>query len=78
MSGGTLEHNAIVCYLVTALRTSLRGKPCKAYCQDLRLWVEHYQLFTYPDILVVCGPSRLLTGRRDTVTDAPPKTQNLN
>ena len=70
MSGGTLEHNDIICNLVTALRTSLRGTPCKAYCQDLRLWVEHYQLFTYPDILVVCGPPQLLPGRRDTVTDA--------
>lgn len=70
MGGGTLEHNAIIFNLVSELKPALRKGACKLYGQDLRLWVETYQLFTYPDLLVVCGTPALFPGRKDTVTDA--------
>jgi Uma2 family endonuclease len=70
MGGGTLEHNAIIFNLVSDLKPALRGGPCKLYGQDLRLWVEPYQLFTYPDLLLICGLPKLFPGRKDTVTDA--------
>ncbi|MGE0492517.1 MAG: Uma2 family endonuclease [Vulcanimicrobiota bacterium] len=37
---------------------------------DVRLAVEAHQLFTYPDVLVVCGSPRLFEGRNDTLVDA--------
>lgn len=70
MGGGTLEHNAIIFNLVSELRPHLRKGPCKLYGQDLRLWVDAYQLFTYPDLLLLCGQPKLFPGRKDTVTDA--------
>ncbi|MBX3168737.1 MAG: Uma2 family endonuclease [Candidatus Eremiobacteraeota bacterium] len=70
MSGGTLDHNTIVLNLVSELRPALRGGSCRLFAQDLRLWVETFQLFTYPDLFVVCGPPPLFPGRKDTVTDA--------
>lgn len=70
MSGGSLEHNRLVRNLLTELNISLRGKTCEVFPSDLRLHVKSFQLFTYPDILVVCGPPRLLAGRNDTLTDA--------
>lgn len=70
MGGGTLEHNTIIFNLVSDLRPALRGGSCKLYGQDLRLWVDAYQLFTYPDLLLLCGSPKLFPGRKDTVTDA--------
>jgi Uma2 family endonuclease len=70
MGGGTLEHNSIVFNLVAELKPTLRSGTCRLYGQDLRLWVDSYQLFTYPDLLVVCGSPKLFPGRKDTVTDA--------
>ena len=70
MSGGTLEHNTIVINLVSELRPALWGGKCRPYCQDVRLWVESFQLFTYPDLLIVCGPPELFPGRKDTLTNA--------
>ncbi|MBT9586954.1 Uma2 family endonuclease [bacterium] len=70
MSGGSLEHNCIVANLIWRLGAALEGKNCRVYPSDLRVYVERRQLITYPDVLVVCGAPRLLTGRRDTITDA--------
>jgi Uma2 family endonuclease len=70
MIGGSLEHNRLVRNLLTELNVALQGKACEVFPSDLRLYVKRHKLFTYPDILVVCGEPRLLAGRKDTITDA--------
>ncbi len=70
MSGGTLEHNRILNNVARFLSTTLATRGCEAFTSDVRLYVESHGLFTYPDILVICGPPKLLPGRKDTVTDA--------
>jgi len=52
------------------LDEQLRGKPCEALASDLRLYSERHRVFTYPDILVTCGPDRFHDDRSDTITDA--------
>lgn len=61
MTGGSLNHS------LGELRQALRGRGCRAFGSDLRLYVERFQLFTYPDLR---GPPPFLPGRQDTVTDA--------
>lgn len=70
MTGGSLNHNRIVNNLVEELRSGLRGGPCEVFQSDVRLYVKRSKLFTYPDILVVCGKTPLMKGRSDTLTDA--------
>ncbi len=70
MTGGTLNHNQIVGNLYQFLRSALEGGPCRVFQSDVRLVVQSHTLFTYPDLLVVCGPLPLLPGRSDTLTDA--------
>ena len=70
MSGGTLEHNRILNNVARFLSTALAPQGCEAFTSDVRLHVEAHGLFTFPDILVVCGPPNLFPGRKDTVTDA--------
>jgi Uma2 family endonuclease len=70
MSGGTPNHARIVSNAVRRLGEQLDGRPCEAFGGDLRLYSGKYKIFTYPDVLVTCGPHRLLDGRRDTLTDA--------
>lgn len=69
MTGGTVNHNCIVTNVVEGLRAALRGSSCRVFHSD-GLLVERHTLFTYPDILVVCGPLPLLKGRTDILTDA--------
>lgn len=70
MSGATVTHNRLTRRLVGALERQLAGGTCEVFSTDLRLHVERFALYTYPDVLVSCGPLVLLPGRQDTLVDA--------
>jgi Uma2 family endonuclease len=70
MAGGTRNHARIVLNALSRLSEQLRGRSCEASGSDLRLFSAHHRIFTYPDIMVTCGPDQFLDGRRDTLTDA--------
>lgn len=36
---------------------------------DIRLWIEKKNLYTYPDVMVMCGQPRFAPGRTDTITN---------
>jgi Uma2 family endonuclease len=69
MSRGTVNHARIVANTLSRLVEQLRGKSCEAVASDVRLFCGQYRMFTYPDIIVTCGP-QFLDPRRDTITDA--------
>lgn len=54
MSGAKITHNRIVANALTSIGLFLRGKPCKPYGSDLRIYNEKNTLFTYPDISIFC------------------------
>jgi Uma2 family endonuclease len=65
MAGASLSHNRIVRNLNTTIHTQLRNSPCEVFPSDLRLKISATGLYTYPDIMVVCGEPQL----EDTPTD---------
>ena len=69
MAGGTANHNLITINVTASLRDAVRNKPCKAFMADMRLLVKRRQLYTYPDVMVICGPLQYAPGRNDTVTN---------
>ena len=70
MTGGSVCHNQIVRNLTGFMVNSLRGGPCQAFMTDLRLYIEEHDLFTYPDLFVVCGDLQMYGSRTDPLTDA--------
>jgi Uma2 family endonuclease len=56
MSGGSPRHSAVKVNLVAALKSALRGTPCRPYDSDLKLRVPESGLATYADAAVTCGP----------------------
>jgi len=66
MTGASEDHNKIVVSTVRNLDVQLDGKPCRPYSGDFRLKIEAFELYTYPDISVICGDTQLADGRRDT------------
>jgi Uma2 family endonuclease len=60
MSGAKYDHNVITSNLMTELGQKLKGKSCKPYGSDLRVYIERNTLFTYPDITIICGPPAFL------------------
>ncbi len=67
MSGASRAHNLICTNTVSALRPQLRGRPCEIYANDMRVKVSSTGLYTYPDIVAVCGEVRLDDSHFDTL-----------
>ncbi|MGA9624926.1 MAG: Uma2 family endonuclease [Bryobacteraceae bacterium] len=67
MAGAGEAHNVLVGNLVTGLNNHLRSRPCRVYSNDMRVRVSATGLYTYPDVVVVCGERRFLDERRDTL-----------
>lgn len=67
MSGGSREHNLIVTNIVSELRMQLKGRPCEVYSSDMRVKVSATGLYTYPDIVVVCGEPKFEDKNVDTL-----------
>lgn len=55
MAGVSRRHALIVLSIGAELRARLKGRPCEVYMSDLRLRVSPTGLYTYPDVMVVCG-----------------------
>lgn len=67
MAGASPEHALIVTNLAGELRQQLKGRPCNVYSSDLRLRVSPTGLYTYPDVMVVCGSPIFADDQRDTL-----------
>lgn len=67
MTGASRKHNLIVANLIGELRAQLKNTPCRVYASDMRLKIEETGLFTYPDVMVVCGEERFSDERQDTL-----------
>ena len=69
MAGASREHNVLVTHLVSTLDQQLRKRPCEVYSNDMRVWVPATGLYTYPDVVAVCGDPRLTDDHADTLVN---------
>ena len=65
MAGAGEAHNELVGNLVAGLHQQLRSRPCRVYSNDMRVLVRATGLYTYPDVVVVCGERQFVDERRD-------------
>ena len=55
MAGASARHNLISSGFNFALFSRIRDKGCFVFPGDMRLMVEEASVYTYPDLIVVCG-----------------------
>ena len=67
MSGASRRHNLIAANISRELSSQLRGRPCESYISDMRVRVSETGLYTYPDIVAVCGDIRFADEQTDTL-----------
>ncbi len=65
LAGAKRNHNLIALNTGSELRMQLKGRPCQVYPSDMRVKVPETGLYTYPDVVVVCGEPQF----EDKVTD---------
>ncbi len=56
MTGARATHNLIAGNAYIWLRQAMRGLPCRAYINDLKLRVNAQGDHLYPDVMVTCDP----------------------
>ena len=66
MAGASFEHNAITLNLGGELRARLKGTPCVALTQDMRVRISFYKYY-YPDVVIVSGKPEFLDSDVDTL-----------
>jgi Uma2 family endonuclease len=55
MSGAKRNHNKVATNINGLVWQHLKGKNCESYSNDMRVFVPKTGLYTYPDLVVVCG-----------------------
>ncbi len=59
MAGTQLVHNKVAGNIFGALHGRFRGRSCEAYISDVRLRVQAGGMYTYPDVMALCGSPEL-------------------
>ena len=67
MAGARLAHNLIVTNAVRELGNQFRQRPCQVYASEMRVRVSATGLYTYPDIIGVCGEPQFVDRQQDTL-----------
>jgi len=67
MAGASREHNLIAGNAFASLHAQLKGRRCEAYPGDMRVQVSQTGLYTYPDVVVVCGEPQFADAEVDTL-----------
>jgi Uma2 family endonuclease len=67
MAGGTYAHFLLISNLNTELSVGLRGGPCRVGMTELRVRTHYDGLYTYPDIVAICGEPRFADNRPETL-----------
>jgi len=55
MTGASRKHNLVAGNVFREISQQLKSRQCEAYVGDMRVKVSATGLYTYPDVVVVCG-----------------------
>lgn len=67
MSGASRRHNLVTVNFTSELRQQLKGRRCETYSADMRVFIPSTGLYTYPDVVVVCGEPQFQDDEFDTL-----------
>lgn len=67
MTGASRRHNLISLNVGAELRSQLRGHDCETYVSDMRVQIASASIYTYPDVVVVCGRPEFEDAEVDTL-----------
>lgn len=78
MTGASRRHSLIVANWIGELRQQLKRRTCEVHTNDLRVRVSASGLYTYPDVIVVCGEPRFEDDHVDTLLNPTLITEVLS
>src|SRR4051812_39590959 len=70
MSGGSLNHSLVIGNTIGNMWSKGRVRGCHTCNSDMRVHIPATGLYTYPDVVMICGEPQLQDGRRDTLLNS--------
>lgn len=67
IAGAKERHNLLVSNLIAAIHQKFKNKPCVVYPSDMRVVIDEYRHYTYPDVVLVCGERKFLDKTDDSL-----------
>lgn len=67
MAGASREHNLITVNFTVEIGQHVKNRDCEVYASDMRVKVLATGLYTYPDVVVVCGEAKFEDDAVDTL-----------
>ncbi|MBC7910411.1 MAG: Uma2 family endonuclease [Pyrinomonadaceae bacterium] len=67
MTGASRKHNLVAGNVLASLHAQLKGRPCEIYPSDMRVKVSPTGLYTYPDVVIICGDPAFDDDQKDTL-----------
>ncbi len=61
MAGAAPDHVLIASNITVGLGLQFRGRPCRVFNADLSVAAAPGDIYTYPDVVALCGPPRYET-----------------
>ncbi|MBF0398343.1 MAG: Uma2 family endonuclease [Desulfobacterales bacterium] len=71
MAGASDSHNLITANVIREIGIQLKTKNCFAYVNDMKIRINKFKKYLYPDIMVVCGEKKFFDNqKKDALLDA--------
>lgn len=67
MAGASANYNLVTGNTYAALHAQLRKRPCLIFTNDMRVHIPATDLYTYPDIVIVCNAPQYEDKGKDTL-----------
>lgn len=71
MTGASIRHNVIAGNLFAELRSHLKGTPCRALIEGVKLRLRKEQSYFYPDVMVTCEDRLQELDSQQQIVEAP-------
>ena len=71
MTGASIRHNVIAGNLFAELRNHLKGTPCRALIEGVKLRLRKEQSYFYPDVMVTCEDRQQELDSQQQIVEAP-------
>src|SRR5438874_5831454 len=69
MAGESRNHSPICFNLSGMVHRQLRGKPCRGFSPNMKVRTNEAGLFSYPDLIIVCGEPLSHDDKDDVITN---------
>lgn len=69
MASESLSHSRVCINLGGEVRAKLKGKPCEALSPNMKVRTSNANLFSYSDLIIVCGEPQFHDVEKDVLTN---------